>query len=267
MIALRDIYLTQLKIWLAIHVQYRVEMLIWLLERVLTPVIYLVVWTTVAHSHGGAVKGYAAADIAAYYLAVMLVNNLTYSWVMWDYEYRIHNGTLSPLLLRPIHPIHGDIAENIASKLLTTLVMIPIVLVLAVLFQAAVHPQPWMIVAFVPALLLACAVRFLVEWVLSLIAFWTTRVNAINMIYFTMLLFCSGQMAPLDLLPPWLQTSIAVLPFRWMIAFPVDVVLGRLTVTETLLGLLSQSIWLAGTLIVLIRLWRTAVRRYSAVGA
>lgn len=267
MSALYDIYVTHLKIWLAIHLQYRVELLIWLMERVLTPVIYLVVWVTVARSQGGTVSGYTAGDFAAYYLAVMLVNNLTYTWVMWDYDYRIRNGTLSPLLLRPVHPIHGDIAENVASKFLSTLVIIPIMLLLAVLFQAIFQPQLWMLAAFVLALLFACVARFLIEWLLSLIAFWTTRVHAINLIYFTLLMFCSGEMMPLDLLPGWLQAGLAILPFRWMIAFPVEVILGRLTVPETLLGLLAQSAWICCTVIVLVRLWRTAVRRYSAVGA
>jgi ABC-2 type transport system permease protein len=45
---------------------------------------------------------------------------------------------------------------------------------LAVIFRPAFHIVPWAAVAFVPALLLAFAVRFMLEWTLALSAFWTT---------------------------------------------------------------------------------------------
>ena len=80
-----------------------------------------------------------------------------------------------------------------------------------------------------PALLLAFLVRFLLEWTLALAAFWTTRVSAINQVYFVLMLFLAGQIAPLTLFPHWIQIVADILPFRWMLGFPVELVLGRLT--------------------------------------
>jgi len=48
---------------------------------------------------------------------------MTFTWIMWEYDYRIREGLLSPVLLRPVHPIHADIADNISSKLVTLPVM------------------------------------------------------------------------------------------------------------------------------------------------
>jgi ABC-2 type transport system permease protein len=126
---------------------------------------------------------------------------------------------------------------------------------------------PWAAAAFVPALALAFVVRFLVEWSLALAAFWTTRVGAINQMYFVVMLFLSGQMAPLSLMPDWLQSLAAALPFRWMISFPVELLLGRLTPGEALAGLAIQAIWIAVGWGLLRIVWRAGVRRYSAVGA
>ncbi len=67
---------------------------------------------------------YTAAQFAAYFIVFMLVNQLTYTWIMYEYEYRIREGMLSPALLRPVHPIHADIAENISSKLISLPVML-----------------------------------------------------------------------------------------------------------------------------------------------
>ena len=49
----------------------------------------------------------------------MLVNHVTFTWIMWEYDYRVRQGTLSFALLRPVHPIHADIADNVSFKLIT----------------------------------------------------------------------------------------------------------------------------------------------------
>ena len=82
-----------------------------------------------------------------------------------------------------------------------------------------------------------------------------------------MVFFTAGRIAPLELLPSPLQTLAAVLPFRWMIAFPVELMLGRLTPEETLVGFAAQAAWLLVSLTLIAMLWKTACRRFSAVGA
>ena len=262
-----DIYLQQFKATLASQLQYRAALLIWTIGHVLEPVIYLVVWSTVAQSSGGRVGGYVTGDFAAYFITLMLVNHATFSWHMWEYDYRVRQGTLSFALLRPVHPIHADIADNVSFKLITFVVMLPTAAGLAILFRPTAHLLPWALVAFVLALLLAFAVRFLVEWTLALAAFWTTRVSALNQMYYVVALFLSGQIAPLELFPLPIQVVAALLPFRWMIGFPVELVLGRLTPTQALTGFAAQAIWLAISLALVKIVWRAGVRLYSAVGA
>ena len=54
-----------------------------------------------------------------------------------------------------------------------------------------------------------------------------------------------GQIAPLELLPGPLRAVATALPFRWMVGFPVELILGRLTPRDALVGLAAQAIWLA----------------------
>ena len=264
---LLGVYRAQIKTAVVTELQYRVALVIWLLGTVLDPTIYLVVWTTVARSRGGDVGGFAPADFAAYFIVRMLVSHLTFTWIMWEFEYRIRQGMFSPLLLRPLHPIHKDIVENVTYKLLTLTVLLPATAGLAVVFRPALAPEPWAVAAFVPALGLAFALRFLTEWTLALAAFWVTRVDAINQMYQIVLVFLSGLAAPLSLLPGPMQAAAAVLPFRWMVSFPTELLLGRLTPGQALAGLAAQAAWLALSLGLLTVTWRAAVRHYSAVGA
>jgi len=261
------LYVQQFKTTFASMLQYRASLFIWMIGSVLEPLIYLVVWSTVSISHGGSVGDYTAGDFAAYFIVLMLFNQITYTWIMYEYEYRVREGLLSPALLRPVHPIHADIADNISSKLITVPILLIIAAGLALTFKPTFTFIPWTLAGIIPALVLAFLIRFLFEWTLAQSAFWFTRVSAINQVYFVLVLFLSGQIAPLSLFPRPIQMAADILPFRWMIGFPVELILGRLTPIQALTGLGAQVIWLAISLGLVRIVWRAGIRIYSAVGA
>jgi ABC-2 type transport system permease protein len=264
---LAAVYAAKFRAEFALQVAYRGAIVIWLLGLLLEPIVYLVVWTTVAASQGGAVGGFTAGAFAAYFTVLMIVNQLTFTWHFFFFDWRVREGFFSPLLLRPIHPIHNDIAENLTFKALTFTIVAPVAVFLLISFGAVAETQPWHVVAFVPALVLAMALRFALEWTLALAAFWVTRTSAINESYFVVMLFLSGQVAPLTLFPPLIQTIAYLLPFRWIISFPIETALGRLGPTDILVGYAAQLGWIAIALVILRVGWREGVRRYSAVGA
>jgi ABC-2 type transport system permease protein len=267
MIDLVHLYRAQFKVTIAEQFQYRGALVIWLLGLMLEPVIYLSVWAAVANSQGGQVDAFTAADFAAYYLIAMMVDHAGFTWIMWEMEYWIRQGNLSALLVRPVHPIHRHIAGNLTFKLLTFFVLLPVVLALTLIYRPNFTISPETIAAFIPALVLAMALRFAVEWTLASLAFWVTRVTAINQLWFVAFLFLSGFAAPIALLPPFAQTLAYWLPFYRMLGFPVDVLLGHLTTQQVVIGLGAQVAWLAVAYALLQFTWARGIRQYSAVGA
>jgi len=264
---LLEIYRAQFVIRIAEQLQYRVALAIWLIEVALTPIISIVVWSAVASTQGGVVDGFTPSTFAAYFIAAMLVNYLTHTWVFWEFEWRIREGRLSSLLLKPVHPVHGDIAYNLCYKLLMLTVIAPVTVLLIVLFHPVFHLTWLHSLVLIVVLIEAFILRFTVEWTLALLAFWTTRVNVLNQLYMAVMLFLSGQLVPLALFPSSVQTAAAILPFRWMVAFPVELCLGSLSWSDIGSGLVVQSIWTVLSVTLLVLVWRTGVRRYSAVGA
>ena len=262
-----DAFGAQFKATLALQFQYRAGQVIWLLFFVLQPVMYLSVWSAVARSTDGQVGGYAPEDIAAYFVATMWVIHLTFNGVLVFFESRVRGGEFSSLLLRPIHPICADIAANVAYKALTAPLLALATMVLVAAFGPRFNLSAWGIVAFLPALLLAFVVRFVITWMVALAAFWLTRTQAVTQTYLLLLLFLGGQAAPLSLLPGGVQTVAWLSPFRWMLAFPAELLVGRLTPTDAVTGLGIQLLWAVVSLALLVPCWRAAVRRYTAVGA
>jgi ABC-2 type transport system permease protein len=264
--SLFQLYIQQFKTTFATMFQYRASLVIWMIGQVLEPLVYLIVWSTVSNGNGGSIGSYTTGAFVSYFIILMLVNQFTYTWVMFDYEYRIREGYLSFALLKPVHPIHSDIADNIMSKSITLPVLTVIAIILGLAFHARLSVSPWLAVLFVPGLLLAFALRFLLEWTLAQFAFWTTRVSAINQIYFFLLLFLSGQIAPLSILPRAVQIAAKILPFYWTIGFPTELLLGKITITGALIGLGVQVVWLAIAVFLVRLVWRLGVKAYSAVG-
>lgn len=265
--AIGEVYAAQLKISLAVQFQYRMSLAIWMIGRVVQPLIYLVIWTTIARTRGSAVNGYDEGGFAAYFIMQMIVSQATFSWIMWEYDYTIRSGQFNFKLLRPIHPIHADVADNLAYKILTLVILIPAAGFLAWLFPPTFTPQLWSLTAGVLAIILAFIVRFTLEWTLAMSALWTSRVSAINQTYEVILVFLSGNFAPLAVMPQPVQTLANFLPFRWLIAFPIELTLGRLTPQEALLGFAMQLFWLLVAITTLSFVWRAGVKQYSAVGS
>ncbi len=258
-------YQIQFQTTLATQLQYRVGLMIWMIDLVLTPTIYLIVWQTTVGE--GQIAGFTAGGFAAYYITLMVVDHLTQQWAMWEFEYRIRTGEISQWMLRPFHPVHRDIVQNISYKILMLIVLIPAVILLTIVFRPDFSGTTFASALLtIPAILLAGALSFTLGWIIGMVAFWTTRTQAINNLYFIVILFSAGQLAPLEVMPEAVQAIAAALPFRWVLAFPVEVFLGRVAPAQALTGYLIQALWLAASVIIFNVMWRFAVRRYSAVG-
>ena len=267
---LRDyftLYAARFKIDFASMFAYRGAIAIWTLGLIFYPIVTLVVWTTVAESQGGSAGGFTTNEYAAYFVILMVVNHLTFIWHTWEMEWRIRTGWFSPILLRPVHPIHQDVTANLSFKALGLVAVIPSAIMLSFVFNAEFTASALDIVAFVPALVFAMALRFIFEWTLGLLAFWVTKSSAMLQLYGTLSFFLAGQIAPLALFPDSVRIVASILPFRWMLSFPVEVVLGQRSGQEMLVGFGVQLLWIGISLAALKFLWKHAIVRYSAVGA
>ncbi|MFN8372272.1 MAG: ABC-2 family transporter protein [Anaerolineae bacterium] len=263
---LLGIYREQIKVEVALKMQYRIGTLLNMLQMAVEPVVYLVVWRTVAAAQGGEVNGFTGGTLATYYIIFTFMRQFVAATGLWLFEWRIREGYMSVLLLRPVHPIHADIAENISYKLFSSIALIPILIAMALIFEAQFPTTWWTWLLFVPAACLGAAIRFIAQYALAMVGFWTTRLDAIWQMYSISQTFFGGTLAPLALLPAPLLVIASFLPFRWMLAFPIELAMGRLSPDEIGGGFIAQILWIAGLTIVMLVGWRIALKRYGAVG-
>lgn len=266
-----NVYRANLRMAVAMMLQYRFAILIWAVWGFVGPLISLAVWSAATAARGGAISNggdtFGRADFAAYFLTFMIFGHLTMSWDAFEFAWRVRDGNLSPRLLKPLHPIHTDASFNLAFKLTTSAMLLPVWILLFLLLKPTPPASLPSLLLAVPALVLAGILRYLWQYSLAIIAFWTTRVEAINQLYFTLDAFLAGRIAPLALMPGWLGILAYYSPFRGMGAFPVELALGRVPTPEILPGFMFQVLWIAIGVAVFRALWAAGVKQYSAVGA
>ncbi len=261
-----DFYLTNMKIAVAQQLQYRTANYFYMIGMIAEPVIYLVVWSTVANQRGGSVGGYTAGAFAAYYIVWTLVRNMNIVFTPYGWEDRIQRGQLSAMLLRPIHPLHGDISYFAGWKFVEIILWLPIALILSLIFKPTLHPTLLQVIVFFISIWGAYLIRTMMLSLLGMITFWTTRVGALYELFFALELILSGRLVPMSLMPTWVQSISSYLPFQWTFYFPINALVGQPSPAELLAGLGIQVLWIALGALAVNVVWRLGIRRFSAVG-
>jgi ABC-2 type transport system permease protein len=246
--------------------QYRAQNYLYMVGMIAEPVIYLVVWSAVARGQGGSVDGISPGGFAAYYIVWTLVRNMNIVFTPYGWEERIRQGEFSGQLLRPVHPLHYDLAYFAGWKVVVIVLWLPIAAVLSLVFHPTLSISVQEVVVFVIAIWGAYLIRSLLLEALGMVSFWTTRVSALYQLFFTAELLLSGRLLPLALLPGWARSIAGWSPFPSTFGFPIEALVGDLSTRELWTGVGVQLVWIGVGAVLAGVVFRFGVRRYSAVG-
>ena len=222
-------YPALLRAGFASAVAYRAEFLIWMFSTNM-PLIMLALWAAVARS--GPVGGYSQGGFAAYYLCTLLVRLLSGSWVVWELTMEIRQGTLALRLLRPIHPLFAYSAENLAAVPLRGIVALPVVCILLWTARGQLGHDAVLWLMLVPALFGAWLLTFLVMALIGTLALYVESAASLFEAWLGISAVLSGYLVPLDLFPQAVQRIALLLPFRFLLSFPVELMLGKISNAE-----------------------------------
>jgi len=258
-------YPALLRIGLADMLAYRTEFLVWILSMNL-PLVMLALWTAVAAD--GPVGRFGQREFAAYYLAMLIVRVLTGSWLVWELTMDIRSGTLATRLLRPIHPLWAASAMQLAAVPLRAIVISPLVAVLYWVAGARLptHDAQRMLIV-VASIAGAWLLLFLVMAIIGMLAAYVESALSVFDLWLGAQAILSGFLVPLELMPGWVARVARVLPFRYILGFPVETLIG-LESDRTALGELgTQWLFVAAALLAAVALWRRALRQFAAFGS
>ncbi len=253
---------TLTSVYYDLMIEYRAEIVLWMLSGVL-PFILMAVWMKASEGYD---YGFSSLDFARYFFAVFLTHQLISVWVIWEFEEDVLYGHLSHYLLQPLDPVWRYVSTHLAERFSRLPFLFLIALFFFLLYPKALwSPTLPQLGVYLAMLLLAFAVRFLIQYSLSMLSFWMERVSALEEVHFLLFMFLSGYIAPLDLFPEGVRDVVMLTPFPYMINAPVNVLLGR--EVDYVQAFSVMGVWFAVLFILNRLLWRMGVRKYSAMGA
>jgi ABC-2 type transport system permease protein len=243
---------------------YRAEFLVWVLAYSM-PVIMMALWTAVARE--APVGRFGEREFQAYFLATLVVRLSTGAWVVWDINSEVRLGTLQRRLLWPIHALVTYLAENLSALPMRMLVALPITVIsLCFLSLEALTGDPIQLAIVPLSLLGAFFIGFFVMAVIGTLSLWWESSMALYDLWLGLYTVLSGYVMPLELFPPGARQVVDCLPFRQMLAFPVENVLGLIDRQRALRELGLQWAYVALFGLLAHRVWRAGIRRFAAFG-
>jgi ABC-2 type transport system permease protein len=255
---------TLFRVGLVEIVAYRAEFLVWILTTNM-PLVMLAIWHAVAAD--GPVGRFDQREFTAYYLGVLAVRLLTSTWVVWQMSMEIRDGTLSSRLLRPIHPIFAYAAQHVAGVPMRALVVSPIlVIMIAAAGDRLALRDPALVAIFAASLLGAWLLIFFTMVLVGALAFFVDSAIAVFELWLAVHAIFSGYLIPLEALPSWIGRAAAVMPFRFMLGFPVEILIGLMSPTAALRQLAVQWGYVLVLAALAMLVWRAGVKRFAAFG-
>lgn len=253
-----------LRIGLLETVAYRGEMVVWVLTTTM-PLIMLALFGAVVRD--APIGRMGERQMTAYFLATFVVRQLTSSWVSWQINMEVRDGTLSSRLLRPVHPLIAYAAEGLATTPFRAIVSVPMALVL--LFttaraELATDGATWAL--WVVSIVGAWLLSLFVSLTIGVCAFFLESSTKVMDVWLAAFFVFSGYLVPIEVFPPALQIAVDWLPFRYQLGLPVEIMTGAHTPAAALalIGRQWMFVVLAGA--VALFAWRRGVGRFSAFG-
>lgn len=206
--------------------------------------VFYYIWMTI---YGGAplLKGINKPQMITY----IILSRILYTQFIWSYIHmigqKIHTGEIAIDLLRPLDfqlfMYAGRIGDFIAFGAITA---IPVFIITILSLGFYLPHNPITYVYFGISILMALTISFFIEFMISLIAFYTNFSFGLQTLHEALLSFFSGALIPLVFFPEWLRSIIDALPFKDMMYTPISIYLELVKGNQIIESILFQLVWI-----------------------
>ena len=223
--------------------------------------VYYFIWRAVFASATGSIAGFSLPQILTYVSVGWILRSFYWNTIDQEMAYEVIEGKIAMDLIKPVSVQWMWLARAMGESafrliLLTAPTAIVVTLLFPVLPPASTLNFALFFVAAVGSFFIMGALNFII----GTCAIPLTSILALIRAKFRLIELLSGLLIPLSFFPRSLQIISAWLPFEHIANTPLQIYLGRLSLTQTLRLLTIEYFWVAA-LIFLGHLWWTRATR------
>lgn len=246
---------------------YRLNFVMWRVRNVVRLLVVFFLWSAILHSRPS-VFGYSESSMLTYILGISVIGSFVFATRTQDIGNDINEGILSNYLIRPMSYFGYVLGRDVADKIFNLCFAIGEFLLLFILLKPPLFVQMDVspLLLTLGSIIIANTLYMLISILLGFIAFWSPETWGPRFIFFMLLDFFAGGLFPLDILPQPVYQALKLLPFNYLIYFPMKIYLGQLSMTEILIGLIISLVWIFSLWVVVKSVWTLGLKTYTAVG-
>jgi len=238
-----------------------------MVQPMITSIVEMILWMAIFKGSGATeIGGFTQNFYLAYALWATFISRITVNWM---YEFRmieeIEAGTINSLLTRPLTFYEYYLSQLLGYKTVTTLLSLVFPILILIGFELPTHWDR------LPATLFLIFYYLIFVYGMSFciasLAFFFNKVHSLTVTKNLALWLFTGELFPLDLMPPVWQKFFLALPFSSGVYVPVGYLTGRIGFSEWLQGVTTTTVGLIVVSIVGWLLWRRGMRVYAGTGA
>lgn len=249
---------------------YKLNFIMWRVRNVFQIIITFFLWSTIFSNPGTQVFGYDRTKILTYVFALMIVRAIVLSARAVDVSSDVAEGNLSNYLVKPISYFRYWMTRDIASKALNLSFAAFEFSALFLILKPAFYFQGdlYVLAAFILSVVIASLIYFCILFLVSAVPFWAPELGwgTQFLVAIVIIEFLSGSLFPIDILPISLQKIIMSLPFPYMIYFPIQVYLGKISGLAQIQGFIISIIWVGLLYWFMKYVWAKGLKAYQAFG-
>lgn len=243
------------------------KIFVWFLVVIIAPLANMIFWIAAISTNRNI--GFTTSFITSYYLLQIFFSTL----LMWHRENDvgredIQGGYLSQYLLKPFSYFWINFFKEFPYRIIEGFFGFAVLIIFFTFFERFIKitQDPIIFIGSIILAILGSAISFIFKMNLGLTAFWTTDTHGTFGYVDILIIIFAGYIMPISLFPYWLQQIAYILPFSYMIYFPVIAFQGGLSSSEIMRVIATQSVWLVALTICYKIMWKQGLRKFTALG-
>jgi len=264
-----DKYAKSFKMGMLNAMEYRADFILSIFSAGFIIIIQCFLWTAVfASSTEPVVYGYTFPEMISYSIIAGLTSKMVSAGFEWEIANDIKNGGLSKFVVQPVSYFYYRICCFFGGK--TVQLSILLVLSMGALMACGaflgLELNIYRILMFFPFVFLAMVLNFLIYYSISSLAFTMTEVWGVFAAAGQGILMLSGGIFPLDVFGDKVNRALSMLPFKYIIFYPVNIINGRIPPEEVYSGAVVLLAWIAVLAVISKICWRSGMKKFVAAG-
>jgi ABC-2 type transport system permease protein len=238
---------------------------VWVISDTLQPIILAALWVAVANT---GTRDFTVDSIVSYYFMVAIVSRFTQDYSVQFVSNSIIEGDFSKYLIRPFNYLAEMFGISLAIRTLRLILLIPL-LVIGYFFLRDYLDYDLSIQTlflFFLSIIIGYIISFFLGNIFALLAFFVKQIVGLRALYVNVISILSGEYIPYAVLPVGLFFLLEILPFRYVLSFPIEIISGTLYMDQIRKGFLISMVWVVILYIVYKLVFKYSIKKYESEG-